>query len=242
MSSQLAYCYAANRRSSCPFSSILFSSLHGRLKTRLDAENNFAYRRWTGCEWWEESYEHLWKQEVAASKNEAEDGSVKEDLNLPSRCEKDTVVYLTADTDEELEELKEGETYILGGIVDHNRYKVCGFFVLVCITIYLPSFDKNLCKEKADTSGIRTARLPIGKYMAEMTSRKVLTVNQVFEILINWVETRDWEKALYSVMPKRKFQNGTQTQNQKLQSDEETETLVVKEDDTVSQTENTGEA
>jgi len=30
-------------------------------------------------------------------------------------------------------------------------------------------------------------------------------VNQVFEILINWVETRDWEEAFYSVIPKRKF-------------------------------------
>ena len=78
--------------------------------------------------------------------------------------------------------------------------------------------------------------------MAEMTSRKVLNVNQVFEILINWVETREWEKALYSVMPKRKFYNGSQTQTQNLQPDEESETLVVKEDDTVSQTEGTGEA
>ena len=40
-----------------------------------------------------------------------------------------------------------------------------------------------------------------------MTTRKVLTVNQVFEILVKWVETRDWEKALYSVIPKRKFES-----------------------------------
>ena len=36
----------------------------------------------------------------------------------------------------------------------------------------------------------------------------MLTVNQVFEILVQWVETRDWEQALYAVIPKRKFQNG----------------------------------
>jgi len=30
-------------------------------------------------------------------------------------------------------------------------------------------------------------------------------VNQVFEILVKWVETRNWEEALYSVIPKRKF-------------------------------------
>lgn len=38
-----------------------------------------------------------------------------------------------------------------------------------------------------------------------MTTRKVLTVNQVFEILIHWAENRNWEEALHSVMPKRKF-------------------------------------
>lgn len=36
----------------------------------------------------------------------------------------------------------------------------------------------------------------------------MLTVNQVFEILVKWVETKDWEQSLYSVVPKRKFQQG----------------------------------
>jgi tRNA (guanine9-N1)-methyltransferase len=65
---------------------------------------------------------------------------------------------------------------------------------------------------KAIQSNIRTARLPIGRFLASLTTRKVLTVNQVFEILVKWVETRDWEKALYSVIPKRKFVDGGNTQ------------------------------
>ncbi|KAI5833804.1 hypothetical protein K523DRAFT_397280 [Schizophyllum commune Tattone D] len=102
------------------------------------------------------------------------------------------VVYLTADSEVELSELKEDETYIIGGICDHNRYK-------------------NLCLNKAKETGIRTARLPIGRYLAHMPTRKVLTVNQVVEIMCKWVETRDWEKALLEVMPKRKFNpNGRQ--------------------------------
>lgn len=45
---------------------------------------------------------------------------------LPSELTvlKENVVYLTADSTEELEELSEGKSYVIGGIVDHNRYKV----------------------------------------------------------------------------------------------------------------------
>lgn len=53
---------------------------------------------------------------------------------------------------------------------------------------------------------MRTAKLPIGSYLASMPTRKVLTVNQCFEILVKWVETKDWEEALHSVIPQRKFQ------------------------------------
>lgn len=42
--------------------------------------------------------------------------------------------------------------------------------------------------------------------MSELKTRKVLTVNQTFDILLKWVETRDWEQALYAVVPKRKFE------------------------------------
>jgi tRNA (guanine9-N1)-methyltransferase len=32
-----------------------------------------------------------------------------------------------------------------------------------------------------------------------------LTVNQVYEILLKWLETKSWEVALREVVPKRKF-------------------------------------
>ena len=41
-----------------------------------------------------------------------------------SQAPKSSVVYLTADSPDELFELKEDETYIIGGICDKNRYKV----------------------------------------------------------------------------------------------------------------------
>ncbi|KAI1795072.1 guanine-1-methyltransferase-domain-containing protein [Ganoderma leucocontextum] len=206
LTSQLAYTYSANKKAVHSFGSLLFTSLDGKTKVRMDAINNSAYKRWVGAEWWEEGYERLWErkpdveectpevkvEEKGGKGTEAEDVKGKEtSVELPkqqqaSRAEKGTVVYLTADSEEELTELKEGETYIVGGIVDHNRYK-------------------NLCLNKSKEHGIRSARLPIGTYLAEMRTRKVLTVNQTFEILLKWIETRDWEQALHSVMPKRKF-------------------------------------
>lgn len=36
---------------------------------------------------------------------------------------KDKIVYLSADADETLTELKKDELYVIGGIVDRNRYK-----------------------------------------------------------------------------------------------------------------------
>lgn len=33
----------------------------------------------------------------------------------------------------------------------------------------------------------------------------IINRNQVFDILLEWVKHRDWEQALYAVMPKRKF-------------------------------------
>lgn len=38
-----------------------------------------------------------------------------------------------------------------------------------------------------------------------MAARHVLTVNQVLEIILRWLECRDWEKAFMDVIPKRKL-------------------------------------
>jgi tRNA (guanine9-N1)-methyltransferase len=38
-----------------------------------------------------------------------------------------------------------------------------------------------------------------------MASRKVLTVNQVLDIMLRWLQTQDWEKAFLQVIPGRKL-------------------------------------
>ncbi|BGP44314.1 tRNA (guanine(9)-N(1))-methyltransferase [Rhodotorula kratochvilovae] len=107
-----------------------------------------------------------------------------------ARVPRSTVVYLTGDSPNVLTTLEAGHTYILGGIVDRNRYK-------------------NLCLHKAERLGIAHAQLPIGEFLPEMQTRKVLTVNQVYEILVGWVEeggrADGWREALRRAMPERKF-------------------------------------
>jgi hypothetical protein len=67
---------------------------------------------------------------------------------------KDRLVYLTADATTELTELLPDHAYIIGGIVDRNRYK-------------------NLCLDRAKELGIKSARLPIGDHL-KLAGSKVL--------------------------------------------------------------------
>jgi tRNA (guanine9-N1)-methyltransferase len=94
------------------------------------------------------------------------------------------IIYLSSESEYTLTELKPYSTYIIGGLVDKNR-------------------EKGLCHRRATERGIKTARLPIGEFM-EMTSRKVLATNHVVEIMLRWLENRDWARAFEEVIPKRK--------------------------------------
>ena len=96
----------------------------------------------------------------------------------------DNLVYLTGDSEFELDDLSPSEVYVIGGIVDHNRYK-------------------NICLNKAVKLGIRHARLPISKYL-NLNSRSILTINQVVDILAVYLNTKDWKIAFETCIPQRK--------------------------------------
>ncbi|KAF9428367.1 tRNA (guanine(9)-N(1))-methyltransferase [Podila epigama] len=87
------------------------------------------------------------------------------------------VVYLSADSPNTITHLDPGTCYVLGGIVDKNRFP-------------------RLCQEKAEKMGLETAQLPIGDYI-QMSSRRILTVNQ---------ECGDWKEAFLKVIPQRKLE------------------------------------
>ena len=146
--SQCAYSYSSNRKSLHPFKYLLFTSLNGRTYRRFEVLK--TYRQWKNVEWWDQGYERLWRSEDApesmepltsSGKGHAEPSNssmLASKVSAYQPCEgtpfcpdtqhsqapKSSVVYLTADSPDELLELNEGETYIVGGICDKNRYKV----------------------------------------------------------------------------------------------------------------------
>ncbi|KAJ8913626.1 hypothetical protein NQ315_013448 [Exocentrus adspersus] len=96
---------------------------------------------------------------------------------------KEKLVYLSSESDNLITKLEEEKIYIIGGLVDHN-------------------FHKGLCHKKAVEQGISHAQLPIGEYFW-MKHRKVLTINQVFEILLGVSEGKSFKEAFELILPKR---------------------------------------
>ncbi|CAD6944418.1 unnamed protein product [Tilletia controversa] len=159
--------------------------------SQLDARTQGSWQRWRGLQVIDsgEGLPALWAESTTP-------GGL-------TRARQD-VVYLTADSENVIHELEEGKAYVIGGIVDKNRYK-------------------NLCFAKAQALGIQTAQLPIsealldpspddddddsdseaevessanannkekGSVTTKLRTRKVLTVNQVVDILLGWTEQR----------------------------------------------------
>ncbi|KAI0984707.1 hypothetical protein GJ496_011379 [Pomphorhynchus laevis] len=110
------------------------------------------------------------------------------DVNISAKhiselFKKEDIVYLTSESDNELLDLDGSKVYIVGGLVDHNSLK---------------SFCFNYAVEK----GFSHARLPIDRFVT-MKTRRVLTVNHVMQIMINYVASNDWKTAFESAIPAR---------------------------------------
>ncbi|XP_004594363.1 tRNA methyltransferase 10 homolog A [Ochotona princeps] len=97
---------------------------------------------------------------------------------------KEDLIYLTSDSPNILKELDESKAYVIGGLVDHNHHK-------------------GITYKQASDYGIDHAQLPLGHFV-KMNSRKVLAVNHVFEIILEYLESRDWQEAFFTILPQRK--------------------------------------
>jgi tRNA (guanine9-N1)-methyltransferase len=157
MAHQISYSYSANAHTSTP-AHLILSGVEGTIKDHLT-------RSFPGHQNWiitttEKSYLEYFSESKA------------------------DLVYLTADSPDELQSLDPGKIYIVGGIVDRNRHK-------------------NLCYNKAVEQGIATARLPIGESI-KLASSAVMCTNHVVEIMLKWMEMKDWKAAFTAVVPTRK--------------------------------------
>lgn len=123
---QIMYCYAVNGRCASP-AHLWLTGCGGEMESEL--------KRIPGFEKWIIEKENRCYIEALRDR--------KEDL-----------VYLTADSDTVLDELDLKKVYIIGGLVDRNRWK-------------------GITMKKAQEQGIQTAKLPIASFM-KMSSSQVL--------------------------------------------------------------------
>ena len=94
------------------------------------------------------------------------------------------VVYLCAESENILNEFDEMKVYAIGGFVDHNSHK-------------------GLAYKRAVAAGFEHARLPIEEFFT-ISTRKVLTVCHVYEIISNFCEGSSWSEAIRKTIPERK--------------------------------------
>lgn len=100
----------------------------------------------------------------------------------------DQIICLSPDSDSLLTDIDPEKVYVIGGLVDEN-------------------IKQNITESRASGASIKTARLPIEENMVKIdqpSHSKVLAVNQVFDILVTFLSTKDWKQALAAGVPRRK--------------------------------------
>ncbi|ETV92576.1 hypothetical protein H310_13235, partial [Aphanomyces invadans] len=156
LSQQIMFSYGVNKRSDSP-ATMFLTSLHGETESNLCKISGFG--TWIGCTATPKCYMDIFKKE--------------------------SLVYLTADSPNVINDLDTDKVYIIGGIVDRNRLKGATY-------------------DRAKAQGIQTAKLPLDKVLEMGQATRVLTVNHVFQILVDYTTVRDWTQATLSALPERK--------------------------------------
>jgi tRNA (guanine9-N1)-methyltransferase len=115
MTQQIASLYNSNKRSTHPFSSVVFcgpsnqSLFDTSIGNHMQVKMRGQWQRW---------------QSVVLREKGGLERLGEEVEGVSPICEKEQLVYLTADSEEILERIEEGKAYIIGGLVDRNRHKV----------------------------------------------------------------------------------------------------------------------
>ena len=185
---QIVDLYSINKESSNPFRVILYG-VGKQIKDGLEKSN---YENWIGIEVY-------FKEDFPTFDKFIEEILYKDDKR-PKDDIKKNIFYLTADSENNIENIDNNATYIIGGIVDRNKYK-------------------GLTFNKAKELGINHGKFPIGDYL-KLQSSQVLTTNHTFHILNEFSIKHDWKDAFVSIIPKRK-----QEEKEESEEDEKDEKL-----------------
>jgi tRNA (guanine9-N1)-methyltransferase len=175
MCRQISEIYSINRHSKNPFNLILYNV--GDFLLNNLQKNSFE--KWLGIKVYK-------KGEFESFDNFIKEVLYKDCKNLEE--EKKKIYYLSADSENTINELDSNNVYIIGGIVDRNKYK-------------------GLSLNKAKELGINHGKFPIGEYL-KLQSSQVLTTNHTFHILNEFSIKHDWKEAFVSIIPKRKQEKG----------------------------------
>jgi len=179
---QIMFCYGFNRTHKNPVS-LYVTGIGEKSKRQLSKSH---YTNWAGVDFYDNEFTDL--SQFVKSRDDAhtvENISDESGSNTVEIIDKKKIlIYLTSDAEETIETLDPSHAYIIGGIVDRNKYK-------------------GLTHRKALSLGIRTAKLPIKEHM-KLQGSHILTINHVFEILLNYATTKSWCSSLDKVLPERK--------------------------------------
>lgn len=223
MTSQLSLLYSCNRLAHCGFESIILCgpgeadmTLRRDLQEKVDGPSNqmeaINLLETTLGRRMEGTLRGCWRRwkDVKVMDTGGLQGlySSSERSGSVPALEKDKIVYLTADAEETLDTIEDGFAYVIGGLVDRNRHKVslCNASPTIFRNAeYLPP-SQNVCANKAKLLGVKRARLPISA--DRLKTSRVLTVNQVVQILLAFNECKTWNEALNQHLPQRKIRDG----------------------------------
>ncbi|KAK2723989.1 hypothetical protein QYM36_002358 [Artemia franciscana] len=104
--------------------------------------------------------------------------------NYLSTFNKSDIVYLSSESENIIKDLDDTKVYVIGGLVDHNLHK-------------------GLTHRLAIEAGIAHAKLPLDEFI-DMKTRKVLTIDQVYDILRRMANGEHWGEAIVAALPSRK--------------------------------------
>ena len=169
---QIVDLYSINKISTNPFRVILYG-VGKQIKEGLEKSD---YKNWIGIEIY-------FKEDFPSFDKFIEEILYKDDKR-PLNDIKNNIYYLSADSENNIFNVDNQSTYIIGGIVDRNKYK-------------------GLSLNKAKELKINHGKFPIGEYL-KLQSSQVLTTNHTFHILNEFSIKHDWKEAFISIIPKRK--------------------------------------